>query len=188
MNKTQGYVIAAALVITLAFLVYGPSGTMGPGHNAPLSESLPDLPDISALNPTAEKSTTSVNIETNKDTAIDKKEQLETRIKNLKMPSKDAAREEVAKNPHVTPKALIQTAYMMSQVFDDVKDEASAKAFLEKMRECSKDGSDTPIAVKSSCIRYLDRLEKKFPQLKTDIKHAREQASQEARDLEKISR
>ncbi len=188
MNKTQGYVIAAALVITLVFLVYGPSGTMAPHHNTPLSESLPELPDISAASLTSEKSATSVNIETNKDTSTEQQQQLETRIKNLKMPSKEKAREEVAKNPHVTPKALIQTAYMMSQVFDDVKDEASAKSFLEKMRECSNDTSDTPIAVKSSCIRYLDRLEKKFPQLKTDIDHAREQASQEARELEKISR
>jgi hypothetical protein len=186
MNKTQGYAVAAAIVITLVYLMYGPTGMMGQSHNS--HKDAEYLPEEAAIETISKKSTTSVNIETNKDTSLNKQKQLEERIQQLKMPSVKIARQEVAANPHVTPKALIQTAYMMSTLFDQVQDEKSAKLFLNKMRDCSRDNADTPIAVKSSCIRYLDRLEKKFPQLKTDIEHVREQASQEARELENISR
>lgn len=175
-----------AIVITLAYLMYGPSGTMSHTHSSP--EAMDSLPEMPSLKTGSEKSTTSVNIETNKDTPLETQKKLQTRIRNLQMPSVKDARQEVAKNPHVTPKALIQSAYMMSTVFDDVHDEASAKLFLDKMRDCSSDASDTPVAVKSSCVRYLDRLEKKFPQLKADIDDARTHASEEARALEKLSR
>jgi hypothetical protein len=186
MNKTQGYIVATLIVCTLVYFMYGPSGTMGRNQSSNRNaESLPEADPLKMIN---KKSTTSVNIETNKDTSIDKQKKLEARLQKLQMPSVNIARQEVAKNPHVTPKTLIQNAYTMSQLFDEVQDEKSAKLFLDKMRECSIDSADTPVAVKSSCIRYLDRLEKKFPHLKTDIEHVREQASQEARELEQLSR
>lgn len=189
MHKTQGYFIAIAIVVTLVYLIYGPSPTMDRKSSGLNTDFLPQLSsNPTNVEPQNTETPDTVSGEAVSTTEVIAKPSLQSRIRTLQIPTTESTRRDIAENPHLTPPSLVRSAAAMKLVFNDVQDENSAKLFLDRMRECTAENADVPVSMKSSCVRYLDRLEKKFPRLKPDIESVRAQASPDAIELEKVSR
>lgn len=108
------------------------------------------------------------------------------KIENFKPASLQVMREEIAKNPHVTPTSGIASALEILDLFKSIQTKEEAILFLAKMKDCSEQNSDTAISVKSTCLKYSRRLLTKFPEMKNQVEEITSVSSERAIEMQKI--
>jgi hypothetical protein len=94
-------------------------------------------------------------------------------------PTQDQVREEVARNPHVTPKSLIFFASKMAQKFKIARtSEQNAREFYQELDECLASpelrGADSTQAL---CLRDAQRIAQIFPSLHEQFDQLRSEAA-----------
>ena len=108
------------------------------------------------------------------------------KIEKFKPVSLEVMREEIAKNPHATPTSGIASALEILDLFKSIQTKEEAGLFLEKMKDCSEQSSDTAVSVKSTCLKYSRRLLAKFPEMKNQVEEVTSVSSERAIEMQKI--
>jgi hypothetical protein len=88
-----------------------------------------------------------------------------------KIPSASSLREDVKKNPHVTPRGLVAFGAEMGERMEVAKkSESAARDFLPELKSCTEQPDDkAPLQVRALCLFSASQLSKQYPNLKSSV-------------------
>lgn len=111
---------------------------------------------------------------------------VEKTIKEL-APTVESVRDEVAGDPHVTPKAILDFSIALGQKMEQAEvSEDAARKFFSELEECVlTEGQTTAHSVQALCLLNAKRLAKKYSTLQTNLERLEVKAHPEAVRLTK---
>jgi hypothetical protein len=113
----------------------------------------------------------------------------ETETQHLDVPNLKEVREQIAKDPHQTPPALLKFARDLAEKTEVAKrSPEKAKTLFETLENCLQGGKDpsesTPVAAQTLCITTAEELTKLYPQeFSSRLKQLEENASPELKKI-----
>lgn len=109
----------------------------------------------------------------------------ENAVSTVRIPRLDEYRQHALKDPHHTPKLLVDFAKTMSPNIElALKDEKQAERFWPTLSECTDDKNNSTIpAVVALCLSAADRISTKYPAFKDRFTKIKSSAGVEARKL-----
>jgi hypothetical protein len=113
----------------------------------------------------------------------------EAETQHLDVPNLKEVREQIAKDPHQTPPALLKFARDLAEKTEAAKrSPEKAKTLFETLENCLQGGKDpsesTPVAAQTLCITTAEELTKLYPQeFSSRLKQLEENASPELKKI-----
>lgn len=99
------------------------------------------------------------------------------------IPDKNEVKEEVRKNPHATPKSLIDFAQAFAPLFEkSINNQVDASVFIDELDDCVSNES-VPQSARAQCLLNAEKLSKIHPQLKEKTNKIRKEAPRDVKKL-----
>jgi len=146
------------------------------------SATTPSIPTVTVTADGAGDSSATAASNTSSSPAIS----FEEKAKTFAVESTEAAREEVAKNPHDTPKSVEHSARKIADLYASVGNAKDADVFLDKMKDCSQPSAEVPVSIKAICLKYTSQVATRFPELRDKSAKISSAAPEKARQIEKF--
>lgn len=176
MSRQRGgiFVVSLGLLVvgTLAYLLYFDSASQTRGGGARLNRKGDPLrPPKPEWNAVPKNATNGMNVENNDDSASRDESSLITTAMQPKPslenpPQKEQIREQVRKNPHATPKALLAFAEELANSMQGAfSDRETRYTVSRQLITCARDSTakGSAQAARALCLYNLERLNQRFP-------------------------
>lgn len=106
-----------------------------------------------------------------------------TKVKQIQLLSTQDYREEVEKDPHITPHSLINSGLRIGAAYDATTNSSEASRLMKVLQECAQSSQDSPVSLKATCLQFARRVKNKFPTTKELYEEALSRADDHTHDL-----
>lgn len=134
--------------------------------------------------PPAPKSSQTESV--NDSVSMEEDRQFEKDLRALSLSSVDRMRDEVLRNPHVTPPSVIASGERIRLLYKRVKNIAQAEKLMEALDKCSNVSSPTAAQVQIVCLNYARRLGANYPSLNPVYVAMEEQSTDQVREIHSV--
>jgi hypothetical protein len=137
--------------------------------------------------PPVPSSPKSSQIEPEKDAqALEDHRRFEKEVRQLSLASAERMRNEVIRNPHVTPPSVLASGERIRGIYKKVKNIAQAEKLMEALDKCSNVSSPTAAQVQIICLNYARRLGGDYPSLNPVYVAMEEQSTDQVREIHSV--
>lgn len=170
--KRNRYLLPGFIVVLLVGLFLYPKK-----DNLPVEDRQEEAPKAGVLQEHHEKSTESAKTKT---TSISSRE---IEVLRKAFPDSETVRDEVAQNPHRTPRSLIEFALTLGPLIDKAKKNLEdASLLMNELGSCSQDETVANSA-RALCVSNAEKLSKIHSSLKENAEDIQMKASSDVREL-----